>query len=198
MSVFAGGHLINMTPSIAKPIVGTVAGYVANRHLAICKSIGSLAVMRRLGMNQLKKEGKCTWEPKVRSIPCLEPLDYNDAHVKSINQNDGLQWVIDMCHDTGDLKQLDPALIVHRLLTLNNAIVHSASLALTNTILDLYSSPSYTAFLEALREESKIVLAACGGLWNKDAVAKLHHIDSTIRESMRLSVFSVAFFHRRV
>ena len=103
-----------------------------------------------------------------------------------------------MSHDTGDPKQLEPALIVHRLVALNMVAIHTTSFTTTNTILDLYSSPPSAGFVEALREESNCVHADYGGSWTGDAVSKLYRIDSTIMESMRLSAFGIVALTRRV
>lgn len=69
---------------------------------------------------------------------------------------------------------------------------------MTNTILDLYSSPPSKGFVEGLREECDRVLAESEGIWTKDAVSALCRVDSTIRESMRNSTFGIIALPRRV
>lgn len=65
--------------------------------------------------------------------------------------------------------------------------IHTTSLTITNTLLDLYSSPRVDDFVEGLREECSRVLAKNGGKWSKAAVNELYRVDSTIKESMRYS-----------
>lgn len=120
------------------------------------------------------------------------------ASDKVFQQEDCLQWVIEECYKTEDLKQLRPAHVAHRLLMLNLVSIHSTSFTTTNTILDLYSSHLSEGFVDGLREECDRVLAEFGGAWTKDAVSKLFRVDSTIRESMRFSDFGVVALPRRV
>ena len=115
-----------------------------------------------------------------------------------LSQEDGLQWVIDECYKTHDPKQLEPARVTHRLLILNLVSIHSTSFTTTNTILDLYSSPPSSGFVDGLREECDRALADSHGIWTKDALNKLSHVDSTIRESMRFSSFGIVALPRRV
>jgi hypothetical protein len=102
-----------------------------------------------------------------------------------------LQWVIEEAYKTNDTSQLNPTLIGYRFLSLNFGSMHSASFTTANAILDLYSSPHSTAFIEGLREEHDRVLKEAGGKWTKEAVNKLHRADSAIRESMRISNFAI-------
>lgn len=76
--------------------------------------------------------------------------------------------------------------------------MHTTSFTVTNTLQDLFSSDPRLGTLEDLREECLHVFKEAGGIWTKEAVAKLHLMDSTIRESMRLSSFSVLALPRRV
>lgn len=68
--------------------------------------------------------------------------------------------------------------------------IHTTSQTTTDVILDLYSSPNKKKFVAELREECERALEASGGKWTKDAVNSLIRVDSTIRESMRLSGLS--------
>jgi hypothetical protein len=59
-----------------------------------------------------------------------------------------------------------------------------------NLILDLASTDPELKTIEALREECTAVLEESGGNWTFDAVKKLRLLDSTIRESIRLTPFA--------
>ena len=81
---------------------------------------------------------------------------------------------------------------------LNLVSVHTTSNTLINVILDLYSSPPSSGFLDGLYEECTRVLADSDGVWTKHAVSQLYRVDSTIRESMRFSAFGIVALPRRV
>ncbi|KAJ7755767.1 cytochrome P450 [Mycena olivaceomarginata] len=57
----------------------------------------------------------------------------------------------------------------------------------TNALLDIWSAPNSEELVAALREEAERVLHEHNGEWTKAAVAKLHRLDSAIRESARIS-----------
>lgn len=67
-----------------------------------------------------------------------------------------------------------------------------------NFILNLFNSDPRLGFVDALRRECKTVLDESGGIWTREAVQKLRLVDSAIRESMRLSPFSVFGLPRTV
>jgi cytochrome P450 len=113
-------------------------------------------------------------------------------------QKDALQWIIDECYLTENPAQLDPKRVSHRLLLVNDISLHSTAFTVQNVILDLFSQDPSLGFVEALREQCKTVLAEAGGSWTRDAVRKLTLVDSTIRESMRLSPFGTIGLPRTV
>lgn len=112
-------------------------------------------------------------------------------------QSDGLQWLIELCQSKQDPKQLEAARLIHRLLLLNVVSIHSTSFTTANTILDLYSSISTSEFVGGLRDECERMLAGAQGTWSKEALNELSRVDSTIRESMRLSTFGIVGLSRR-
>lgn len=74
-----------------------------------------------------------------------------------------------------------------------------AGLTLTNVLLDLYSSPDIGTHISILRQECERVLDRHDTTtWTRDAVDSLHLLDSTIRESMRISNFGSHAFPCRV
>jgi hypothetical protein len=76
--------------------------------------------------------------------------------------------------------------------------MHSTSFTITNTILDLYSSPRASEFLAGLREEYSRLVSENGGKLTKEAVGKMVRFDSALRESMRMSNFEILALPRRV
>jgi hypothetical protein len=119
-------------------------------------------------------------------------------HRLTLQQRDGLQWVIEECYKTDNPAHLKPAQVGHRLLCLNFVSMHSTSFTVANVIQDLFSSSQAMAYVESLRDECTRVLAEADGAWTKEAVSRLHRVDSAIRESMRMSNFGVLALPRRV
>jgi cytochrome P450 len=89
-----------------------------------------------------------------------------------------------------------PAL-AYRLLLLNFAAVSTSTIAATNALLDIISAPSQN-IISALRDEALNVLHENNGVWTKASVAKLHRLDSAIRESSRVSGVGGTGLARRV
>ena len=90
-----------------------------------------------------------------------------------------------------------PAL-AHLLLLLNFAALSTSTITATNVLFDIISAPSFQDIMSALRDEASNVLRESGGIWTKASVAKLHRLDSVIRESLRVSGFSGTGLPRRV
>jgi hypothetical protein len=133
-----------------------------------------------------------------RTAPCIDEI-----HIIMLtrSQKDGLQWLIDECYAAaakGDVGQLDPKRVAHRLLLVNDISLHSTSFTVQNVILDLFSSDPAMGYVDALRDEAASVLAKAGGVWTRDAVRDLKLIDSMIRESMRLNPFAIVGLPRTV
>jgi hypothetical protein len=106
--------------------------------------------------------------------------------------------MIDEAYVSGDVAQLEPRRMTHRLVYVNDISMHSTGYTVKNVILDLVRQDPSLGYIEALREESARVLKEAGDSWTRLAVTKLHLVDSTIRESMRLSPFFSVGLPRRV
>lgn len=76
------------------------------------------------------------------------------------------------------------------------ALVTSAG-ALTHLMYDLYSTSDIDSFVEELRAEMLQALEE-EGEWNMRALNKLPKLDSAIKESLRISVFSTRVCGRKV
>lgn len=111
--------------------------------------------------------------------------------------------MIERCAKAGP-EQMKPQRIALRLLALVNMSVMGMVWVLSHCIQDLYRSPSKDEFLAGLQEElmkmtehsefSKPINA----LGSKDTIDSLHRLDSTLRESMRLSAISIVSVARDV
>lgn len=76
--------------------------------------------------------------------------------------------------------------------------VHTTSLSILTTLLDIFESPHSEQIVAALRDECTTVLAKYNGQWDKNAVNELYRIDSCIRESMRVSGMGLMGMMREV
>lgn len=130
--------------------------------------------------------------------PPVSSLGLIVKHPLTVEQRDGLQYLIEEAHKKGVPKYLDPVRIGHRLLILNFVSMHTTSFTLANALVDLFSQNPDIGIVEDLREECVRVLTESGGIWTQDAVSKLYRVDSVIRESMRVSSFSILALPRRV
>lgn len=166
ISVFKMGGLMRLFPRFMQPVVAPFFQREVRKHREICKKIAMPEIHDRLDFLLGKSKAPNYQEP-----------------------NDALQWLL---RDSIELAKNDPFeleddTIIQRLLILNMVAIHTTSMVTTNVLLDLYSSPDSEEYLAGLREECEKVLAEHGGIWSKEAVNKLVRIDSTIRESMRIS-----------
>lgn len=82
-------------------------------------------------------------------------------------------------------------MITKRFAALTFAAIQSSVITITNTLLDIASSPDSHTILGTMRTEvlSEIFSKPSQPQWGKAALARLHHVDSAIRESMRLNGF---------
>ncbi|KAI0451599.1 cytochrome P450 [Xylaria acuta] len=76
--------------------------------------------------------------------------------------------------------------------------MHTTSLTMQGLIQNLAATDSSLSYIEILREECRAALEEAGGTWTRDAVQKLRLVDSTIRESLRVSPFIVFGLPRKV
>ncbi|KAJ7457036.1 cytochrome P450 [Mycena latifolia] len=88
--------------------------------------------------------------------------------------------------------------LAYRVVLLNFAAITTSTIMATNTLLDVWSDPNAEEIVESLREEATRVLHEHNGEWTKAAVAKLHRLDSAIRESARVSGVGGSAMARRV
>ncbi|KAJ9646320.1 hypothetical protein H2199_002369 [Coniosporium tulheliwenetii] len=100
---------------------------------------------------------------------------------------DMLQLMARCAVKSSDALDRDLRSLCSRLLALNFVGIHTSSITAMNAVLNIWSAPPHVAV--ALREEAATVLREHDGVWTKVAVGKLVLLDSTLRESMRISAF---------
>lgn len=166
MAIFLGGVIINATPKFIRPAAGVAIGLVCHILFRRASKICLPFVKARLEQTaMLRSDPEYCWVPP----------------------RDGLQWIIEESYASGDIGQLAPEIICKRLLLVNDISLHTTSFTVHNVILDLLSADPSKAYIESLREECEQVLTEAGGSWTVEAVNKLKLVDSTIRESIRLT-----------
>ncbi|KZW03552.1 cytochrome P450 [Exidia glandulosa HHB12029] len=112
--------------------------------------------------------------------------------------NDYITWHIRQATADGLAEELDPVRVTMRLVPLNFAAIHTTVMTAHGTLLDLISADPARGYLDGIREEAARVLADEGGVWNKNALAKMYRADSAVRESMRVSNFAKILVQRKV
>ena len=96
-------------------------------------------------------------------------------------------------------ERADPLHITYSLLAINQSSIYSTAFALTNCILDLFSSPRQGEFVRYMREECQRVMARHGGkLSDSGALQELASLDSCIKESLRMTGFNTVAVMRKV
>ncbi|OCK76822.1 cytochrome P450 [Lepidopterella palustris CBS 459.81] len=103
--------------------------------------------------------------------------------------DDFLQWLMDEAWSERDAQ---PDALVHRLLVLALASVHTTSMTAAQTLFDLIARPEY---IEPLREEILEALATDGG-WKKTTLTRMRKLDSFMKESQRFNGPSLIGFKR--
>ena len=171
------GHILSLLPDFLKPVLAWL-----------------VIVPNRIHYNKAARHLIPVIEKRIEEIKSHE-LNPDD-HYKE--PNDFISWSIHEVENEQDPSESDPALIAKRFMAVNFASIHTTSLTMTNTLLDLSASPPEECFIEEIREEVERVYCEHGGKWTKEALAKLIRVDSTIRESMRLHNFVSYGVQRRV
>ncbi|TVY46314.1 Cytochrome P450 monooxygenase [Lachnellula occidentalis] len=119
----------------------------------------------------------------------LDDLAYNDDNPDEPRDvsDDYISWHIRFAQKEGNPSALDPHYIASSMLSMQFATASSTRYALTNLLLDIFSTDPAEGIVEGLREEIERVDAEHGHDWTKQALSKLHRTDSAIKESLRYS-----------
>ena len=113
-------------------------------------------------------------------------------------QNDYVTWSIRDSFTRSNPLDRSTEMLVYRVTMVNFTAIHTTTLTVTNLLFDLLGSPRASEFYAGLREEAERLLRDYNGVWTKVVVAKAIRLDSTIRETMRLSSFLGRGLERKV
>ncbi|CAG8958654.1 hypothetical protein HYFRA_00011495 [Hymenoscyphus fraxineus] len=173
MTVFTGAFLISCLPSMLQPVAGflvsRVVDFRCDRAMERCMPF----IRERLETSANPPPG---WKAP----------------------QDGLQWLIEESYASPLPDELLPKRVWHRLLLMNNVSLLTTSYTVQNVLLDLYSSDPSLGYVDVLRDEAAQALASTNGIWTSESVAHLRLLDSTIRESMRVSAMGPLMLARTV
>ncbi|KAF5025787.1 hypothetical protein F66182_2120 [Fusarium sp. NRRL 66182] len=134
-------------------------------------------------------------EERLRS---MQRKDAGDAELKDWTPpEDFITWDIRLAMAEGKSFELDPIVISKRLLPINFAAIHTTVLTGQSWMLDLLSTSPSENVLDTLRDDI-LTNKPSQGPWTKHGLASLIHIDSSIRESQRLSNFAANLVERQV
>ncbi|KAM5341603.1 hypothetical protein ACJ41O_014634 [Fusarium nematophilum] len=128
----------------------------------------------------------------------MKRKEAGDPELKDWNPpEDFLTWDIRLAMAEGKPFELDPVVISKRLLPINFAAIHTTVLTGHSWMLDILSSLPSAGIIDTLRDD---ILAhkPAEGHWTKHALSSLLRIDSSIRESQRLSNFAANLVERQV
>ncbi|KAF5366267.1 hypothetical protein D9758_005804 [Tetrapyrgos nigripes] len=164
--ISVSSYILHMFPKFMKPAVAWFATIPNRRHSGIMmKYLQPLIKQRIEDMNRKKADPSWHWE---------EP-------------NDFLTWMVRESFKRNTEDERSVYSLAYRVVLLNFAAITTSTIMATNALLDIWSAKDSPAIVESLREEASRVLKEHNGVWTKAAVAKLHRLDSAIRESSRVS-----------
>ncbi|KIL60300.1 hypothetical protein M378DRAFT_168328 [Amanita muscaria Koide BX008] len=102
--------------------------------------------------------------------------------------NDLVSWFFDVTKD----RPRSVLSLVKAMLVTNFAAIHTTTMSVTYVMYELATRPEY---VQPLREEIEAVISEEG--WSKESVRKLRKLDSFIKESLRLTDFTVITMWRK-
>ena len=105
---------------------------------------------------------------------------------KNVEPDDLLYWLVQNAHALQDPREWTNALIAKRYVIVMFATLHTTTWTLTNLFLDLLSADPKYDLIKTLRTEVLTVSETNANHWSKASLARLDHMDSALRESMRL------------
>lgn len=177
--------LFPLIPTIIKPIICPVFGLSSKYHYWKTAKHSVPLIKQRLADFAAKERGDPAyknWQP---------PSDY-------------ITWHITTAKAEGRPDELKPRRIAQRIMPINFGSIHTTVLTGLNFFVDILSHDDEQHILDSLREEVARVQLEQGeggpgqANWTKAGLAKLHRLDSAIRESMRWSTFTQTMIVRKV
>ncbi|GAP91477.2 putative cytochrome P450 [Rosellinia necatrix] len=168
-ALLVGGAIINCFPPAVRWLVAPVITIRARYYQA-----RYVKIMRPLIEERIRQ-----WEADKEGGP-----------------DDFLQWMIPMCAKDPD--QLDATRIALRLASLVIPLIFAICYMFAHCVFDIHGSPCRVEVLAGLEEECRRVSAQHPSLNTSVSVDALVRVDSTLRESMRISDVSVTNIFRDV
>ncbi|KAI0148651.1 cytochrome P450 [Xylariaceae sp. FL1272] len=170
---------ISLFPNFLKPLVGPILTLYDRILYMRCR--GFLMPLIRERLDRLR-------DPDVAKAP-----------EDTIAPNDYVQWSIDhaLAKPVINPAELDPRVIASRFSVLAFAAIQSSVITLTNTLFDIAASPNCASWLASMREEviretegsGNTINGACQLGWTRNILSRMTHVDSALRESLRLNGF---------
>lgn len=158
--------LINLLPSMLRPILGP---------LIIAHDMYHYHTMTRLIFPIIKK--------RIADFQLGDDYKKPDYSV----YNDYIHWALHHAFSQNDPNERTPEMITKRLVVLTFGTIQSSAITITNALVDIASSPSSVETQEGLREEVEGATTPPNSeSWKTSNLVKMVHIDSVLRESMRL------------
>ncbi|KAF4974404.1 hypothetical protein FZEAL_8678 [Fusarium zealandicum] len=176
--VVRNSFLLHMFPRVLHPIVGRLVAIPNYLHWRTASYRVLPVIKQRLQDMKRKDAG----DPELKDW--TPPEDF-------------ITWDIRLAAAEGKLFELDPVVISKRLLPINFAAIHTTVLTGHSWMLDILTSSPSDHVLDTLRADI-LDHKPAQGHWTKLALASLLRIDSSIRESQRLSNFAANLVERQV
>ncbi|KAK8140140.1 hypothetical protein PG984_000206 [Apiospora sp. TS-2023a] len=175
-NVALSGAFLNLLPGFLKPVLAPFVSGADYLRYKKCARYILPTIKERL--ETLKNRDK---------LPVFDP---------SNPPSDYIQWAIDHAVQKEGLesRELESRVIATRFAILCFAAIQSSVITLTNTVFDIASSPDCASSLDTMRDEvlhetAAATAASTGPLWSRAMMARLTHVDSALRESLRLNGF---------
>ncbi|KAL6889139.1 cytochrome P450 [Trichoderma evansii] len=168
--------VLQMVPKALHPVVGRLLAMVNYMHWRSADAIVQPLIQERLNAMLKHANGDPEFENYV------PPEEF-------------LTWMIRQAIAENKRFEFDPVILSKRLLPIEFAAIHTTVMTSKLWIQDLLASDPETGILDTLRAEINANKPKSGP-WTKAAISKL--LDSSIRESQRLSNFSSTMIERKV
>ncbi|KAL6853207.1 cytochrome P450 [Trichoderma novae-zelandiae] len=176
--VVRNGLLLQLLPKVLHPIFGRLLSIFNYIHWRSSNTQAQPVIQKRLNAMMKKAAGDAEYK------------DYTPPE-------DFITWLIRQALLDQKTFELDPVVISKRLLPIEFAAIHTTVLTGQLWMQDLLTSDPETGILDTLRAEITANKPSSGP-WTKPAIANLVRLDSSIRESQRVSNFAATLIERAV
>ncbi|KAH6609975.1 cytochrome p450 [Trichoderma cornu-damae] len=176
--VIRNSLLMQFLPRVLHPIVGPLLSISNHLHWHSAHIPAQPIIQKRLNAMIKKAAGDAEFKYYT------PPEDY-------------VTWFIRQALAEERTFDLDPVVLSKRLLPLEFAAIHTTVLTGQLWMQDLLASDPGSGILDILRAEINAHKPESGP-WNKAAISSLVRLDSSIRESQRVSNFTVTVIERKV